>query len=269
MSGRQELALWFEICTITCQTEGMKEQAPFRFSNTVLLVPMVAVLMIWTVFWLEVQFRVNWNDFGIYPRSLKGLRGIFFGPFLHGSVEHLYNNTIPLAILLATLIYFYRDISFKVLFWGLLISGGITWLIGRPAYHIGASGLIYLLASFIFFKGIFTKHYRLVAVSLVVSFIYGSMLWYIFPIKDEISWEGHLGGFLVGLFMALFFRVKVPPTLKYAWEDENYNEEEDEFLRHFDEEGNFIERLPEENEENVRITYHFKKERDASDTEES
>jgi membrane associated rhomboid family serine protease len=219
---------------------------------------MMAVLLIWTVFWLELEVQSNWNDLGIYPRTVSGLTGIVFSPFLHASIEHLYNNTIPLTILLATLIYFYRSISFTVLFWGLIATGLITWLIGRPAYHIGASGIIYLLASFIFFKGIFTKHYRLVAVSLVVSFIYGSMLWYIFPVEEGISWEGHLGGFLVGLFLAFFLRVKVPAVPKYAWEREDYNEEEDEFLKHFDEEGNFIEKLPEDVDNEIRVTYHYR-----------
>ncbi|WP_372973682.1 rhomboid family intramembrane serine protease [Muriicola sp.] len=238
-----------------------REEANFRFTDSVLFVPMVAVLLIWTVFWLELQFRINWNDYGIFPRTVSGLRGVILSPFLHSSVEHLYNNSIPLVILLGTLMYFYRSIAFKLLFWGLILTGLVTWLIGRPAYHIGASGLIYLLASFIFFKGIFTKHYRLVAVSLVVSFIYGSMLWYIFPVEEGISWEGHLGGFLVGLFAALFLKVRVPLVPKYAWEREDYNEEEDEFLKHFDEEGNFIENISEDEDSQVRITYTYRKNR--------
>lgn len=240
----------------------MSEHTYFKFSNSVLVAPLVAIITIWAVFWMELRFQVNFNDFGLYPRKFAGLKGILFSPFIHGSLEHLYNNTIPLAILLASLFYFYRDVAIKVLVLGLLFSGLITWGIGRPSYHIGASGIIYLLASFIFFKGIFTKYYRLVAVSLIVVFIYGSLLWYIFPTKEGISWEGHLGGFLTGIALAFFIKASTPSTKKYAWEHENYNEEEDKFLQHFDENGNFVEQKEEltpSDTEKVSITYHFKK----------
>ncbi|HUH46565.1 MAG TPA: rhomboid family intramembrane serine protease [Arenibacter sp.] len=224
----------------------MREQTYFKFSNTVVLAPMVAVLAIWIVYWYEIKFQVNLNHYGIYPRSFKGLRGIVFSPFLHGSVGHLYNNTIPIAMLTAALVYFYREIAFKVLLYGILLSGLITWLIARPSYHIGASGVIYVLATFIFFKGIFSKHYRLVALSLIVVFIYGSLLWYIFPLQEGISWEGHLGGFITGLVLAISLRATLPQPKKYDWEKEDYKEENDEFLKYFDEDGNFIERPKEE-----------------------
>jgi len=240
----------------------MSEDRYFEFSPGVLLLPMFAVLSIWTVFWVEVKFQVNLNQFGIYPRSVMGLRGVAFSPFLHGSVQHLYNNTLPLAILSGALVYFYRNVSLKVLLIGILLSGIITWIIGRPSYHIGASGLIYVLASFIFFKGIFTKHFRLVALSLLVVFIYGGLLWYIFPIKEGISWEGHLAGFITGLFLAFILKTDIPPIRKYAWEHEEYSEEEDEFMKHFDEDGNFIENKPDKPDNNnstLNITYHYKK----------
>lgn len=230
----------------------------------------MAVLIIWIVFWMELSFKTNLNDFGLYPRKISGLKGLFFSPFIHGSLDHLYNNTIPLALLLASLFYFYRDVAMKVLLVGILFSGLITWGIGRPSFHIGASGVIYLLVSFIFFKGIFTKHYRLVALSLVIVFIYGSLLWYIFPMEDGISWEGHLGGFLTGLVLAIFIKAKVPSPKKFAWEKEDYNEEEDEFLKHFDEHGNFIETVEEDSfqdDENLNITYFFKKTSDNSELE--
>ena len=240
----------------------MSEDRYFEFSPGVLLLPMIAVLSIWTVFWVEVRFQVNLNDFGIYPRTFKGMRGIVFSPFLHGSVEHLYNNTLPLAILSGALVYFYHSVAFRVILYGILVSGLITWIIGRPSYHIGASGLIYVLASFIFFKGIFTKHFRLVALSLLVVFIYGGLLWYIFPIKDGISWEGHLGGFIAGLLMAILFKTEIPPVRKYLWETDEYSEEEDEFMKHFDEDGNFIEHKDEnlnKDKSSLNITYHYKK----------
>jgi membrane associated rhomboid family serine protease len=241
---------------------AMSEAHYFRFTNRVLLVPLLLVLLIWTVFLIEVRFGINLNVYGVYPRSFQGMQGIFFSPFIHGSIEHLFNNTLPLAILSAALVYFYRAVSLRVLLWGFFMTGAITWCIGRPSYHIGASGIIYLLASFIFFKGILTRHYRLVALSLVVVFIYGGLLWYIFPVKDGISWEGHLAGFISGLILALTLKAEVPAVKKFAWEAEDYNEAEDEFLRHFDEDGNFIEREkepPPETGEEIKITYHFKK----------
>ena len=244
----------------------MTEKQHFEFTPGVLLVPMLAVLSIWTVFWFEVRFQINLNHFGIYPRSIQGLRGVLISPFLHSSVEHLYNNTIPLAVLSGALVYFYRSISIKVILMGVLISGILTWIIGRESYHIGASGLIYVLASFIFFKGIFSKHFRLVALSMLVVFLYGGLLWYIFPIEAGISWEGHLGGFLTGLLFALIFKTELPPVKKYKWEEDEFLEEEDDFMKHFDADGNFIENkeLSEDNTSRLEIRYHFKKDSDES-----
>ena len=185
------------------------------------------------MYWLEYRFGLNFNRYGIYPRSFQGLRGIFLSPFIHSGPQHLFNNSTPLFVLTASLLFFYRKIAFPVLFYGLLLTGLITWIIARPAFHIGASGIIYLLVSFIFFSGIFRKYYRLVALSLIIVFLYGSMIWYIFPIKESISWEGHLSGFLVGLLFAYIFRKTGPQKT-------NYEFKETEFDAFFDEDGNFI-----------------------------
>lgn len=236
----------------------MSQNQDFKFSNSVLFVPFFSMLLIWVVYWLELKLGVNFNEYGVYPRKIEGLKGILCGPFIHGSREHLYNNTIPLVVLTAATFYFYRSVAWKVIVFGILLSGFFTWIIGRPSFHIGASGLIYVLVSFIFFKGIFTKHFRLIALSLAVVFLYGSMIWYIFPIEEGISWEGHLSGFLVGFTMAYFLQTTVPKEKKYAWEKDDYNEDEDEFMKHFDEDGNFIEN-PETEKKEIVLRYEYKK----------
>lgn len=238
----------------------MNNKEHFKFSTGVIAYPVLFVLIIWLVFWFEVRFGFNFSKYGVYPQTLKGLRGVVFSPFIHGDIQHIYHNTIPLFVLSTALFYFYRPITWKVLVFGILFSGFLTWCIGRPSYHIGASGLIYVLVSFTFFKGVFAKHYRLIALSLLVIFLYGSMIWYAIPLEKGISWEGHLSGLIVGLLFALFFRKEIAKPKKYAWERDDYNEENDPFLKHFDENGNFIETIEtEEEQEQPTINYAYKK----------
>ncbi len=246
----------------------MNNQQQFKYSTGVVAYPVFFVMLIWVVFWLQVRFFRGIKNFGIYPQTFEGLRGIVFSPFIHGDIEHIYHNTIPLFVLSMALFYFYRDIAWKVLLYGILLSGFITWVIGRPANHIGASGLIYVLVSFIFFKGVFAKHFRLVALSLLVVFLYGSMIWYVFPVKEGMSWEGHLGGLITGILFSLIFRKAIAKPETYHWQEPDYKEDDDPFLRHFDKDGNFIEHLEAETENDAeteqspKITYHYKKESD-------
>lgn len=214
---------------------------PFQFTKAVLLLPLFFVLTLWLVFWYELHFHESLSHFGVYPREVFGLKGILFSPFLHGDLEHLANNSIALFVLLPILRYFYKEQSFVVLFLGILFSGLGTWLLGRPSYHIGASGLIYSLVSFIFFKGIFTKYYRLVALSFTIVILYGGSVWYMFPhVKEGISWEGHLAGFSVGLVLALLLKTpQFGKTIFYEWQQPDFNPEHDPFMRNFDEKGNF------------------------------
>ena len=239
-----------------------KSQDHFKFSLDVIAYPLLFVVLIWLVFSIETRYGYRFNEYGIYPQTFKGLRGIVFSPFIHSGIKHLLSNTIPLFVLSSALFYFYRTIAWKVVVFGLLLSGLLTWSIGRPSIHIGASGFIYVLFSFNFFKGIFSKHYRLIALSLLVIFLYGSMFVYALPIDEQISWEGHLSGLITGFVFALIFRKEIVKPKKYVWEEENYNEENDEFLKHFDENGNFIEHL--DNEDNlddpIKINYTFKEE---------
>jgi membrane associated rhomboid family serine protease len=229
----------------------------FKFTPSVILFPFLLVLVLWILFWVDIRFHFNFNQFGIYPRTFSGLIGIFCAPFVHGNLEHLYNNSIPLVILLVALRYFYRDIFIKILVNGLLLSGLITWVIGRESIHIGASSLIYVLASFIFFKGIRSKYYRLVALSLLVVLVYGSMVWYVFPnIKEGISWEGHLAGLITGFVFALIYKTpEYKKLIKFDWEHPDYNPAEDKFMQRFDENGNFV-NLPIIEEDPENQTYY-------------
>ena len=246
---------------------SVKSEDSFQYHTGIVAFPLVFVLLIWIVYWIEIKFGINLNFLGVYPRNITGLIGVIGSPFIHSSISHLYSNTIPLFVLSMALFYFYKPIAWKVIVYGIVFSGLLTWFIGRPAYHIGASGLIYLLVSFIFFKGIFTKHYRLVALSLLIVFLYGSMIWYALPVKEGISWEGHLSGLLVGLLFAFVFKSQIMKPKKYKWEQSDYNEEEDEFMKHFDENGNFIEFKEEEqdvtNPQKIKIYYSFKKSKDS------
>lgn len=232
----------------------------FKYTHRVLIVPILMVLSIWIVYWIEIKYGFYFNAYGVYPLKIEGLKGVVFSPFIHGSLEHLFNNSVPLLLLSMALFYFYPSASWKVISWGILLSGFLTWLMGRPSYHIGASGLIYVLASFLFFKGIFSKYYRLVALSLSVVFVYGSLIWGLFPIKSGMSWEGHLSGFVVGFVFALIFKTNYFKQPKFEWEKKGYTEEEDEFMQQFDEQGNFSPKNVDENDnDELEIIYHLDK----------
>ncbi|MEO1256087.1 MAG: rhomboid family intramembrane serine protease, partial [Bacteroidota bacterium] len=82
----------------------------------------------------------------------------------------------------------------------------LVWIFGRPFYHIGASGLIYALASFLVFYGLFRRNFKSVIISIVVIFFYGGMAYGLFSFDDRISWESHLMGAIVGLVSAFSFR---------------------------------------------------------------
>lgn len=209
----------------------MSTSNQFNFSSAILIYPMVFVFVMWFVYWFEISFGYNFNKWGVYPLTLSGLKGIVFSPFIHGDSKHLFNNTIPMIVLLAALLFFYKPIANKVLIIGWLGSGMLTWLVARSSYHIGASGLIYMLVSFIFFSGILRKHFRLIALSLAVIFLYGSLAWYLFPIVENMSFEGHASGFVMGLILAFVFRKKGPQQEEKVWEQTEF----DEF---FDEQGN-------------------------------
>ncbi len=187
----------------------------------------------WLVKAVEIFFDLELYQYGIFPQDIKGLRGIIFSPFIHGSFSHLISNSIPLLVLGVALYYFYRDVAHKVFFLALIITGLWVWIVARPSFHIGASGILYSLAAFLFTSGVIRRHPRLMALSLLVAFLYGGMVWGVFPIKEGVSWESHLMGMISGVLLAFHFRRHGPQRKKYSWElEEEAEEEEDDEENH-------------------------------------
>ncbi len=192
------------------------------------------VLGISLIKYYEVSQHISFSTYGVFPRSLDALTGIFTFPLIHKDYDHLFSNAVPLFVLMAMLNYFYKDIASKVFLLMWLIGGAWLWMGGRPSFHIGASGLVYGLASFIFFSGIWRKWRSMLAVSMIVVFLYGGMIWGVFPWFKETSWEGHLFGGLAGLLLSWMYRHDGPQRPKFVWEEEI----EDDKI--YDEEGNEI-----------------------------
>jgi membrane associated rhomboid family serine protease len=219
----------------------MQEETQFIYSKNSIRVPVFVLSLMWLVYWVEIKFALNFTRFGVYPRSIDGLKGILLSPFIHSGTQHLFNNSIPVFVFLGMLFYFYKEIAWKIILLGSLLTGSFTWLIGGAGYHIGMSGVVYLLFSFIFFSGVLRNFFRLISVSLVVIFLYGSMFWYVFPIEKGISWEGHLSGLFVGFLFSVLYRKVGPQNKAYVFK-------QTEFDLLFDENGNFSPPSKEEDE---------------------
>ncbi len=196
----------------------------------------VFICLLWLLLILDTSLNLQFYKFGIYPLKLKGLTGLFLSPFIHQSAKHLFSNTIPLMVLMWCLYYFYSEIAHKTFLLLWLLSGFFTWIIGREAWHIGASGVIYSLSFFLFFSGLFRKHTPLIAISLVVAFLYGSTVWNMFPwsmhLDTNVSWEGHFAGGVSGLIIAIVFYKHGPQKPLKVWmdEDDDDDDEIDDFL---------------------------------------
>lgn len=190
-----------------------------------LIFPAAFVLAFWIVEIIEQTTGLSFVSFGIYPLHYKGLPGILFAPFIHSDFNHLISNSIPFFILLAMLVYYYRRISYRIFFMMYILAGICVWLSGREAWHIGASGVVYALAAFHFVSGVIRNDTRLLTFSVVVVFLYGGLIWGIFPINPDVSWEGHLWGSISGIVLAIYFRKYIIRRDKFDWEEEEEEEE--------------------------------------------
>jgi len=199
------------------------EKKIFRHS---LLFSAFWILLFWIVILIEKIFKLDLHEWGIYPLQVEGLPGIFTSPFIHSGFGHLVSNSVPFFILLFALVYFYRNISYRIFFLIYFLSGLSVWLGGRPSWHIGASGVVYGMAAFHFISGVIRNDIRLLTISVIVVFLYGGMIWGIFPIKPEISWESHLWGGISGVILAFYYRNHTLRRQKFDWEEEHDSETE-------------------------------------------
>jgi membrane associated rhomboid family serine protease len=180
------------------------------------------VVALWLFQFLNWGLDLELQRFGVRPRQFAGLPGILLAPLLHGGFSHLIANSAPMLVLGTAMLYLYPNSAVKVLPAVYLGPGVAVWLFGQPlSVHIGASGLVYGLVSYVFVAGVIRRDRRAIAASMLVYFLYGTLVWGVLPIKSGVSWESHLAAALIGLAAAVAFRhLDVPPHKRYDWEDE-------------------------------------------------
>jgi membrane associated rhomboid family serine protease len=192
------------------------------------------IVLIWGVHILQFLTPFDFGQFGIYPRDMTGLRGILFSPLVHGDFGHLINNSVPLFVLSSMIFYFYPRVGWRSFLMIYLLTGLFVWIFGRSVFHIGASGVVYGLVSFVFWTGIFRRNLKAIVLGLIVAFLYSGMFLGVLPNQEGISWESHLIGGLVGIFVAYWYKEETEsdeaPT-RYSWEDEPEDSNRPHFLQ--------------------------------------
>jgi len=197
----------------------LSDQLPQK-GNRFYTVPVLIVLFLWWIFWYDQRAMMGWTRFGLEPGEWAGLQGILFASFLHGSMEHLAHNSLPVLFLSMALFYYYPKQAGYIALTAATIPWIGVWFFGRPSVHIGASAFIYFMATFLFFSGLWKKNRYLLATALLVVFLYGGLFWGLFPIEERVSYEGHLSGAVTGLLFSLVWRKKGPGPTKWVWEEE-------------------------------------------------
>jgi membrane associated rhomboid family serine protease len=183
------------------------------------------VALIWVIELLNWGLNLGPEDFGVRPRQLAGLPGILFAPLVHGGFAHLIANSLPLLVLGTAMLYLYPSAALRVLPAVYLGPGVAVWLFARGGAHVGASGLVYGLVSYIFVAGLIRRDRRAIAASLLVCFMYGALVWGVLPIEPGVSWETHLAAALIGVVLAIALRrLDMPLRKRYSWEDEKDND---------------------------------------------
>lgn len=231
----------------------MTSQDEKRHFTSSVIVPVIMVMIMWLAKIIEVVFHLDFGFLGIKPLSAEGLPGILLFHFIHGDWEHLFANTVPILVLGTSLYYFYRPLANKILLILIFSTGLLTWCGARSGVHIGASALVYGLTFFLMLSGFIRRDRKLTIISLIVVFLYGSLVWGLYPkyaIENNISWEGHLSGFVMGIVLAFFYKKEGPQREEHMWEDEDNDSDEDE-KPYWD--------VPEPDKDDLTVIYRFRK----------
>jgi membrane associated rhomboid family serine protease len=201
------------------------EKRIFKYS---LVIPLIFLATIWVIKISETILGIHLYDLGVLPRNISGLKGILTSPLIHADFKHLIANSSSFIVLSTALFFFYRKVALRIFILNYLMSGILLWLGGREVLHIGASGIIYGMAAFLLFTGIFRQDLRLLTISLIVILLYGSLIWGLFPIEPNISWDGHLMGAVSGTILSLIYYKQGPPIHPFEIEKDLDEEEEND-----------------------------------------
>lgn len=225
-----------------------------------LAIPALLVTLMWVVKVAEMAFSIDLSEWGLQPQTSRGLVGILTMPFLHGSWEHLLTNTTAVLVLGSALYYCYPTLANRVMLISWIGSGLLTWCIGSlNSIHIGASGLIYALNLFLILSGFIRGNRRLIVISLIMVFLYGGFIWGMIPALakiQNISWEGHLSGAIVGIVSAFVFRKEGPQKEVYHWDEEDEDDEDSNDKPGTDEKPYWDVPLPTNDE--LKVEYRFR-----------
>ncbi len=190
--------------------------------------PSIILAVMWVIQIVQMGLGASFASLGIYPRHVDGLWGVITSPFIHSSRDfmHITSNSVPLFMGMAMILYFFRRVAYKSMLFIWLLTGIGVWIFAKSAFHIGASGVVYGLISFIFWNGIFRRNLKSIVLSLIIIFLYSSMFLGVLPNQPGISWESHLIGGLVGILAAFIFRHQIEfseeptPILEEVQEEE-------------------------------------------------
>lgn len=225
------------------------------------LIPGIGIAILFIIHYTDTYFDLELHEFGLYPRRGEGLIGVITAPLLHGDWDHLRNNSISLFALGSGLLFFYPRKAWPVIITTWIFSGIGVWLWGRESFHIGASGLIYGLAAFLFISGLLRAHPNLLALSLLVVFLYGSMIWGLVPADPQVSYEAHLSGAIMGALLAVYFRNSPPRHFPRPF---SYEDIDDDLSAEIERYGpDYWEQDTDDQNAKLKVNYHYREKEDS------